>query len=177
MKVAKQQSYVDVQGDIETKAFGIVFDRHMVNILSNQLYEDKVVAIVRELSTNAHDSQVEAGFVGRFDVHLPSWSNMTFQIRDYGTGMSPEKVDEVYRNYGKSDRNESNEFTGCMGLGSKTPFCYNTKTFTVDSWHSGMHYAYACFLDEDGMPQISMVAEEPSDEHSGVRISLPVASG
>lgn len=174
MKIAKQRSNVEITDNIQAKEFGITFDRHMVNILSNQLYEDKVLALVRELSTNALDSQIEAGFTGKFDVNLPSYDDPTFWIRDYGTGMSPEKVDNIYRNYGASDRNESNDFTGCMGLGSKTPFCYHTKTFTVDVWHNSIHYQYACFLNDEGMPQIAKMVEELSNERSGVKVTLPV---
>lgn len=174
MRIAKQQTNVKIEGGIKPISFGIIFDSAMVNILSNQLYEDKVLAIVRELSTNALDSQTEAGYTGKFEVHLPNWDDMSFWIRDYGTGMSPDKVNNIYRNYGASDRSESNDFTGCMGLGSKTPFCYHTKTFTVDSWYNGVHYQYACFLNEDGMPQIAKMTEELSDEHSGVKVSLPV---
>lgn len=175
MKVAKVKSSVQISGEVQSSQFEIVFDRHMVKILSDQLYEDKVLAIVRELSTNAVDSQKEAGVTRQFQVHLPSWDDMNFWIRDFGTGMSPEKVDNIYRKYGASDRNESNDFTGCMGLGSKTPFCYHTKTFTVDSWWDGKHYQYACFLNEDGMPEIAkMVDGEESDEPSGVKVTLPV---
>jgi len=175
MKVAKVKSSVQITGDIQSQQFEIVFDRHMVKILSDQLYEDKVLAIVRELSTNAIDSQKEAGVTRKFQVHLPCWDDMNFWIRDYGVGMSPDKVDNIYRKYGASDRNESNDFTGCMGLGSKTPFCYYTKTFTVDSWYDGLHYQYACFLNEDGMPEIAnMVEGEPSNEPSGVKVTLPV---
>lgn len=175
MKVAKVKSSVQISGDVQSSQFEIVFDRHMVKILSDQLYEDKVLAIVRELSTNAVDSQKEAGVTRQFQVHLPSWDDMNFWIRDFGTGMSPDKVDNIYRKYGASDRNESNDFTGCMGLGSKTPFCYHTKTFTVDSWWNGMHYQYACFLNEDGMPEIAkMVDGVESDEPSGVKVTLPV---
>lgn len=177
MKVSKQKQFCKVSGDVQTKDFGIVFDRHMVNILSNQLYEDKILAIVRELSTNAYDSQVENGNSEKpFKVHVPTIDTPNFSIRDYGVGMSPEKVDNTYRNYGASDRNESNNFTGCMGLGSKTPFCYHTRTFTVDSWHNGIHYTYACYLNEDGMPQISKMSEKPSGAPSGVKITLPVKS-
>ena len=82
--------------------------------------------------------------------------------------MSPEKIDATYRMYGASDRTDSNDYTGCMGLGSKTPFCYYTKTFTVDSWYNGIHYTYACFLNEDGMPQISLMSKEPSNEHVSI---------
>ena len=174
MKVVSNKTHVTID-NVNTQSFGLVFDSQMVDILSNQLYQDSILAIVRELSTNALDSQVENGLGDKpFDVHLPTWADNTFWIRDYGTGMSPDKVENVYKNYGASDRRDSNDFCGCKGLGSKTPFCYYTQSFTVDNWYDGIHYQYACFLDEDGMPQLALMTEEPSDEPLGVKVTLPV---
>jgi len=42
-----------------------------------------IKTIVREYSTNAKDSQVEAGVTKPFDVQLPSVNNPMFKIRDY----------------------------------------------------------------------------------------------
>lgn len=175
MKIVEAQNLVKIEGDVEVKKFGFLFNAKMVKLLSDSLYNDKILAIVRELSTNALDSHKENGCADKaFDVHLPTWNEMWFSIRDYGTGMSAERVDNIYRNYGGSDRTDSNEFTGGMGLGSKTPFCYHTKTFTIDVWYNDTHTCYSAYIGEDGIPEIAKMSEAPSTEPSGVQIKLPV---
>lgn len=177
MKLVEKQYRVDVDTQEEVRGFGIIDSAKMFRILSDGLYNDKVLAIIRELSANAYDSQVQNGNPEQpFDVHLPNWSNPIFWIRDYGVGMSDEKIDEVYRWYGNSDKDDSNNYVGCLGLGSKTPFCYHTRTFTVDSWHGGYHRVYNAFIGEDGKPKIVKASEERSDEPTGVKISLPAHS-
>jgi hypothetical protein len=177
MKIVDKKTLVKCSSE-DIKDFGFIFNAKMVQILSDSLYEDKVLAIVRELSTNAYDSHCENGNPDQpFDVHLPTHRDPEFYIRDYGCGMSPEKIDTVYRHYGGSDRTDSNNFIGGFGLGSKTPFCYHTKTFTVDSWYDGTHYCYSAFVGQDGMPQIAKTFEGPSDDPTGVKITLPVRSG
>lgn len=176
MKIIEKQHLVKVEGDIEVKKFGLLFNSKMVQLLSDSLYSDKILAIVRELSTNAYDSHVENNNQDvPFEVHLPTWNNPFFSIRDFGTGMSPERIDLVYRYYGGSDRTESNDFVGGMGLGSKSPFCYNTKSFTIDSWWNDKHYCYSAYIGEDGIPCIAQLSETYSDEPTGVCITVPVS--
>ena len=45
---------------INRKAFVIQSNAHLFGILSDQIYSDKILAVIRELSCNAHDSQIIA---------------------------------------------------------------------------------------------------------------------
>lgn len=158
----------------ESVAFDIVQSAEMFNLLSNGLYKDKITAVIRELSTNAYDSHVEAGRVSTpFEVMLPNRNNPNFSIRDYGTGMSQDKLIRLYTSYGKSNRNESNDFIGGMGLGSKAPFCY-ADAFVVTSFYNGTQYIYTAAKDEDGKPNLIHLNTQPTTEPNGVKISLPV---
>jgi hypothetical protein len=58
------------------------------------MYSRKVCAVIRELSTNARDSHVAAGTMDKpFKVHLPTFSEQYFSIRDYGIGLSIQVFD------------------------------------------------------------------------------------
>lgn len=177
MQIIEKKQHLKTAGVLETKKYGIVFNPKMVKILSDGLYSDKILAIIRELSANAYDSHVAAGNKHKpFEIHLPTTLNPLFYIRDYGTGLSEEDVDKIYTIYGASDKEDTNDQIGCLGLGSKTPFCYNTKSATIETWYNGVHYIYTAHLGNDGMPALSKLSEAPSSEPSGVKISLPVHS-
>ena len=95
-------------------------------ILSSSLYSNRVRAIIRELCANAWDSHVEAGNTDNFDVHLPTTMEPHFSIRDYGTGMSEETMNEVFNCLFSSTKTETNAQSGMLGLGSKSPFSYTS---------------------------------------------------
>ena len=144
------------------------------NILSSGLYANKIRAIVRELSTNAYDSHVDAGRATTpFDVHLPTQLEPWFAIRDYGTGLTFDQVTNIYTTYFESTKTNSNDFVGCLGLGSKSPFAY-TDNFTVTAIKDGKKGIYTAFLNEHGVPSIAQMIEEPSDEPSGVEVKFAV---
>ena len=174
MKINDDKLNVQVNGDFKTKEFGFIFNAKMANLLSDDLYSDKIKAVTRELSTNAWDSHVENKNLNPFDVHLPTLEKCVFSIRDYGTGLSPEKVDTIYTNYGASDKINTNNLSGCMGIGSKSAVCYNTKTATVESYYNGIHYIYSLYKNQNGIPVLSTLSESPTTEPNGVKITVPV---
>ena len=71
MIIAEKPTTVKSSGIKDSVSFGIKSDglHHILNILRNQLYSDKILAIVREVSTNAFDANVDAGNeIGRAHV-------------------------------------------------------------------------------------------------------------
>lgn len=146
------------------------------NILVSRLYNDPIKAILRELSCNGYDAQVEAGNQDKpMLVHLPNRLEPQFWIRDYGIGLSQEDVQEIYTKVFESTKTASNEFTGCLGLGSKTPFSY-TNNFIVESFYNGKHYIYNAYFNEAGVPCMAMLDGNgnDTDEPNGVKITISV---
>ena len=146
------------------------------NILSSGLYANKIRAIVRELSCNAVDSHTAAGKSDvPFDVHLPNTIDPTFSIRDYGTGLTHEQVQNIYTTYFESTKTESNAFIGALGLGSKSPFSY-TDNFTVTAIKDGTRGVYSAFINGEGVPSIVLMHSEPTDQPAGVEVKFAVNS-
>lgn len=147
------------------------------NILIKNIYTNQITAIVRELGTNALESHIKAGTDRPFKVELPTHDKPNFVIRDYGTGLTPDDIENIYSVMFCSDKRDSNEVNGCFGIGSKCPYAY-TDNYTLESFVEGKKYIYACFLDEAGMPNISPIAGTedgiPTSENNGVRITIPV---
>ena len=156
-------------------AFGIKEDglAHIFNVLRNQLYSNKVLAVIREYSCNAYDAHVEAGNKASITVTCPTILSPNFVVRDYGTGLSPEQIQEIYAFYGESTKRNTNEQIGQLGLGSKSGFAYG-ENFVINSYHNGVRYSYNAFIDASKKGQILLMDESDTSEHNGVEIVIPV---
>ena len=154
-----------------TTQYSIKASAKAFKILSDGLYSDKIAAPIRELSTNAYDAHVAKGNTNTpFDVHLPSVAEPWFAIRDYGIGMSKQELETTYTTYFDSNKTHSNDFVGCMGLGSKTPFTLSD-AFTVTSIKDGKKTTVINYLDAD-VPNFSIISEENTKEASGTEIKF-----
>lgn len=177
MKVAHAEQHVfGSRGLTETKAFNIRTNAHAFKLLSSGLYSDKIAAVLREIGCNAFDAHTEAGTPDRpIVVKLPNRIDNQFYIRDYGPGLSHEDVMNLYTTYFASTKQNSNDYTGAFGLGSKSPFSY-TDSFTVLSVHGGIKRTYSAYLDNQGSPTISKLTESSAEADwlHGVQIGFPV---
>lgn len=112
-----EASYI---GNIEENRVGI--DKENINflatLLTSNLYSKPLESFLRETVSNAYDSHVEAGteepILLLIEDDKESY-NYRISIRDYGTGVSPERFEKIYRNIGSSTKRESNDFIGMFG--------------------------------------------------------------
>lgn len=157
----------------ESKSFSIASSAKAFKILSSNLYKNKIRAIVRELACNALDAHKLNGATKPFEVKVPNTLDPRFVIRDFGPGMSEDDIMNLYTTYFMSTKNNSNDFIGALGLGSKSPFSY-TETFSVVSRHEGATTVYTAMLD-GGEPVIRKVhSEATEDGTTGLEITVPV---
>jgi hypothetical protein len=168
-----QQLVVETSTNLNVANFHIKNSAKAFQILSSNLYSDKITAIIRELSTNAFDSHVEAKNPNPFQIHIPNSFEPYFSIRDFGVGISHEGIMSIYTTYFDSTRSSSNEMVGMMGLGSKSPFSY-VDTFTITSWYNGEKRNYIAFINENRIPSITLVSTEPTTEPNGLEIIIAV---
>ena len=157
-------------------AFGIKDSglAHIFNVLRNQLYTDKIGAVVREYSANAYDANVEAGNADTpIRITLPSPLEKTFKVRDFGSGLTAEDIQEVYCFYGESTKRQSNAYIGQLGLGSKSAFAYGDN-FLINSYVDGKVTSYNAFIDPSGIGQIATLSSKATDEPNGVEICIAV---
>jgi len=146
---------------------------HIFNVLRNQLYSNKILAVIREYSCNAYDAHIEAGNKAPFNVTCPTLLSPEFSVRDFGLGLSPSEVRDIYAFYGESTKRNSNELIGQLGLGSKSGFAYG-ENFVINSYHNGIRYSYNAFIDASKKGQILLMDEAKTSEHNGVEIVIPV---
>lgn len=177
--------FKDKTSEFRMESSAIAFE-----ILTTKIYTRPVDAIVRELACNARDAHIEAGTQDRpIEIFLPSSqtydnpfkayreavSSDHFTIRDYGTGLSPEQIENLYTVFFSSNKRDTNDLTGCFGIGSKSPFAYSD-TFSVASYYNGKKHLYVMSKSATGVPSVTSIASTDTTEDNGLEISIPVKS-
>lgn len=162
---------------INSTTFSINSSSFAFDILSDKLYSNKILAVVREYLTNALDAQKTSGIVKPIEITEPEVSfaeNTPFSVRDFGTGLSDEDVYKYYCVYFSSSKQESNDVTGMLGLGCKAGFAY-AEQFNITSWFNGKESKYVLYK-ENSVPKISKLYEKPSYEPSGLKVTINVTN-
>lgn len=163
-------------GVAESSAFEISLEdsAHIMTILRDTLYSDKILAVLREYSSNAWDAHRA---VGKHDVPIevtiPTDLDPTLTIRDFGPGLSREDAFRVYTKYGKSTKRLSDDVVGTLGIGAKSGFAYSD-SFTVTSWNGGVKSVYVAVLDKTDKGVLNLLHEEPCGDETGLMIQLAV---
>jgi hypothetical protein len=174
MQLAQQLGEVKASEQRETHAFGIA-DFSIVMDLLSKLYQYPKRTLVQEYLCNARDASREVGQNRRVQVWAPTSADPTFKVRDYGPGLSPDRMVNVFLQYGASTKRDDNSQTGGFGIGAKSAWAY-TDSFVVESFHNGVRYAWVCYKDEEGGAVADLSAEEPTDEPNGVLVQIAVDS-
>ena len=149
----------DIGSQSNQKTVGFELDNsggHLFSVLS-QLYSRPVDSTIRELATNCGDAHIMSNNVDRpFIIKLPNFKKdiLTLCFRDFGPGLSHLEIMSIYRIYGKSTKTKSNAVTGCLGLGSKSPYSISS-TFYVKSYKNGKCSQYTCSMDNNSIPNIT----------------------
>lgn len=154
--------------------FAIKNSAKAFSILSSGLYANKICAIVRELSCNAYDSHVAAGKSDiPFEIHLPNVLEPWFSVKDFGTGLSVQEVQNIYSTYFESTKTNSNDYIGALGLGSKSPFSY-TDNFSVTAVKNGIAGLFSCIINDNGIPSTVLMSTYETTESNGVEVKFSV---
>lgn len=143
----------------------------VLQILRSQIYTDKLLAVIREYSTNAWDANRVAGRGDvPIEVELPTAEDPTLRITDCGPGLSQHDVFEIFAKYGASTKRDDNNAVGMLGIGSKAAFCY-TDSFFIISRHDGVESTYVAALDKSEKGIINLLREKPC-EGTGLTIQI-----
>ena len=173
-----QQSDINLKQsqDFKSYTFGIKDSglAHIFNVLRNQLYSDKILAVIREYSANAIDAHAELGNESTpIKVTLPNKLNLKLKIRDFGRGLTETQIKEIYAMYGESTKRGTNKQVGQLGLGCKSAFAYGDN-FVINSFVNGDITSYNAFIDPSQVGRISKLHSKKTKEKNGIEIEIPV---
>jgi len=172
----------------------------ILDIIRSKVYADPIGSICREILTNASDAHIESGISKRpIQVTLPNSFAQDLVIRDFGSGISPTRMADVYARYGVSTKTKSNDQVGSFGIGSKSVFSY-TPQFTVisitiiqdqsdvdfvnestkanhtfDDLHGKtIKSIFVPHLTDDNMGGVNLLSVTFTEEHVGLAVHIPI---
>lgn len=165
-----------MQGEKITMGIRVEDMAHIMSIMTD-LYKNRLLAVIREYSTNALDAHVEAGVSLPIEITLPSNLDPTLKIRDYGTGLDTKDIEEVYSQYGRSTKRDTNDQVGMLGLGCKSALTYGNQ-FTVTSVKDGKRISVLISREEDGAGTMMPLGDPiDTDEANGTEVMVAIQRG
>jgi len=165
-----------VAADVDEQFFSIEDQSMIFDILRSKMYSNPILAICREITCNARDAHREVGKAEEpIVITLPNDSEPYYKVKDFGPGISPDRMFNIFIKYTASTKRSDNIQTGGFGLGAKTPFSYSD-SFTIKTVHDGILYNYACLIDETKVGKLALLSSVSTDESNGTEIIIPVKS-
>jgi hypothetical protein len=162
-----------IKYSIDTENFGLLF-----KMLRDNLYQNKEYTIIREYVSNAIDAHTEAGVDKPVEIEWVDASELMgvdtqLIVRDFGCGLSPDRITNIFGKYLSSTKRNDNNSIGGFGIGSKSAFSY-TDSYYVKTYYDGIEYQYNCYIDEDDLGSITLMFQQPTERGNGTEIIVPV---
>lgn len=156
-------------------------DQHVIlGIVSHKMYSNAIRTIIQEVGSNARDAHREFGNADRpIRIKLPDRHDNSFYIQDFGVGVDPDRMANVFVNYGASTKRNTNDETGGFGLGAKSPFSYTDQfgIVTVTPNEDGTLWLRQYMAIFEGKRRVvKRIEERPArdGEERGTKIIVPV---
>lgn len=178
MKLDFDPINVERSQNFEEESFSISDVSIVMDILRSKLYSNPIKVLVQEYMSNARDAHRELDKEGvPIEITCPTDLSPQFEVRDYGPGITPERMSNVFIKYAASTKRTDNKFTGGFGLGCKAGWSYSD-TFHVVSItnETGVNVkrTYSCIVDESRLGKLIKMADDvTTDEPCGTRIIVP----
>ncbi len=173
MKLAKHNNSLETNAEVTSQEFGIGDASVVIEILRNRLYEHKIRTLVQEYMCNGRDAQREIKSKAKLIVTIPNALNPVFKVRDFGPGISPERMSKVFIQYGASTKRGTNGQTGGFGIGAKSAWSY-TDSFTIVTINEGIKSTYVAHTGVNNQGRLDKISEVETDEESGTEIQVAV---
>ena len=151
-------------GDVGLNQMGLNVNSLTFKTLIDGIYNNKLGAVIREISSNARDAHIKSENTDPFEIILDTNSSnlvAKMTIKDYGNGLTKEEMIKYLCTLNSSSKRDSNEFIGFLGIGSKSPFSLvNNYNFT--SYKDNNKIVLNFFRADNETPHYDIVTE-PSD--------------
>lgn len=173
--IPENKNEYEITETIKGRKIGLTLEasatEHLMSVLT-KLYANPALATLRELASNAWDSHISAGQKAPIEISLPTPLRPVLMVRDFGTGMSEDDIEQIYTRYGASTKRDTNEQTGMLGLGCKAPLAYCDQ-FTLVSIKDGQKIEASIAKNERGAGELTIAKSVPTNKPNGVTVIVP----
>ena len=173
MRIAEHDNKYESNQTTESQSFGIGDPSVVIEILRNRLYEHKIRTLVQEYMSNARDAHREVSQSRRIEVVAPTQLEPTFKVRDFGPGISPDRMANVFVLYGASTKRANNTQTGGFGIGAKSAWSY-ADGFIIVSTVDGIRRTYHAHVGQSNVGQLDLIETTNTDQPNGCEIQIAV---
>lgn len=175
MKINQQQ----VKNIVSNQTFSNKVEFNLSNKISKLLYmlrdgfyANKIQTMVQEYLSNARDSHRKENSDKKIQVILPTKSNPTLIIRDFGTGMNYEEL-TLFSSYLESSKENDESQIGGFGIGGKIAFAYSD-SFVLISRKNNQKWIVSANKSENHNGVMNIIGPEKTEEPNGVEILIPI---
>lgn len=170
-----QQSDAQLIGDIQNNKVGIDTNNldFITSLLTTNLYSQPIQSFIRETVANGWDSHVEAGTTDKpviVRIFKDDKGKVHIAVRDYGTGLSPERFNEVYLNVGSSTKRLSNNYIGMFGIGRFSALSVSNIVY-LTNYYNGICNKFLMYKDA-GKICIDKIFESATTEDNGLEVEV-----
>lgn len=176
MKLIDIKTQVQTSSDFQSQQFAIGDVSIILEILRSKIYSNPIHIVCQEIMSNARDAHREVGKDSvPIRITIPNALDTNLTIRDFGPGITPDRMANIFIQYGKSTKRSDNKQTGGFGLGAKTPFSYSD-SFAIETItpHDGIKIKrqYVAYIDESRVGTMSLITQEETTEECGTAIII-----
>lgn len=180
MKMSTEITVADT--GMQGKVLDHALDSRQIAKLAIEQYNQPLYAALREPITNACESHVMAGKADvPFDLIMDhdSLTGITsITVRDYGTGVDQDFLENGFFRLGHSTKRDTNEVGGAFGLGAKAAFAVSQgRVMSVSSYDGERVCRVTAYMAEDGLIRVNAHGAEPSTEPRGLALQFEVNTG
>lgn len=179
MIINKQENEILRTGEDTSKKATISANKaaKLQMLLSEGLYSDPITATIAELTNNGVDSIVASGknpIENPVIVSINKNENeqYEFSVKDEGLGLNEEEFINIVMNYLESTKEDSNDFIGSWGLGSKSPLSLKRSYFFICR-KDNVERKFMVYQGEE-FTEFDKLYEKPTDELNGVEVIVPI---
>ena len=144
----------------------------VVKLMADTLYKDKVSSVFREILSNSIDAQLLTKSKNPLEVTFRFYKDDIYiDFRDYGPGIDPDKIVEIYCTFFNSSKSDTNKQIGGYGLGCKSPISL-TSSYDVFNYYNGKRYHYNIHLNDKHEMLIEKKDVTDTNEDNGIKVSI-----
>lgn len=146
----------------------------ILSYMRKESYKYHLRTAIQEYLSNALDAHREVKQTKRCQIYAPTNDKPTLIIKDFGPGISPERMEKIFCKVGTSSKRASQNEKGGFGAGSKIGLAY-CDTVIIITCVNGLKYLYNLTVSRDIGGEVILMAEPtPTKEPNGTEIHLPI---